>query len=234
MAKLHLGRLGCPRAVGLLLLVIAAACVSCRTMPADAPATTHDVPRFATPPEWRAGDRWVYRVANGAAITRTVDVRDVRDVNGVRYYVLNNADDELLNFWTFDLRWAGAVGARDSKVEARIDPPTPWFTWPLEPGRRWSHEAVYEDRAGKRAASATFMVMGIETVEVPAGRYQAMKIVREAPSGDSDQYWYAAEVRSYVRWILRRSDKRVEEELVEYKPADRLIPRPATPTSNPK
>jgi hypothetical protein len=148
--------------------------------------------------------------------------------------VITDPDDDLLNFWTLDLRWAGAVGARDSKVAARIDPPTPWFNWPLEPGRRWDHQGVYEDRGGKRATNDTFMVMGLETLEVPAGRYQAVKIVREAPSGDSDQYWYVPEVRSYARWILKRSDKRVEEELVEYKPAERLIPRPAKPTSSPK
>jgi hypothetical protein len=174
-------------------------------------------------------------VPNGtAASTRTIEVREIREVNAVSYYVLSNPDDDLLNFWTLDLRWAGAVSARDGRVEARIDPPAPWFMWPLEPGRRWTHQAVYEDRGGKRAANDTFMVIGHETVEVPAGRYKAVKIVREGQSGDSDEYWYVPEVRSYARWVLKRTDRRVEEELVEYKPAERLSPKPAKPTSPPK
>jgi hypothetical protein len=235
MAELQLGLTGIARTLRLVLLLVAFGSVACQSIPAKAPMPAHDNGRFASPPEWRPGDRWVYRVPNGAAaVTRTIEVRDIRNVNDLTYYVLANPDDDLLNFWTLDLRWAGAVGARDSKVEARVDPPVPWFSWPLQTGRQWTHEAVYEDRSGKRAVNDTFMVIGPETVEVPAGRYQAVKIVREAPSGDSDQYWYAPEVRSYVRWILKRTDKRVEEELVEYKPGERLIPRPATPKSIPK
>jgi hypothetical protein len=235
MEELQRGIVGIAQTLRVVVLAVAIGCSGCHAVPADGPTTAQADRRFAIPPEWRPGDRWIYRSPNGSGTaTRTIEVREIRDVKGVKYYVLTNPDDDLLNFWTLDLRWAGAVGARDSKVEARIDPPAPWFNWPLEPGRRWDHQAVYEDRGGKRAASDTFMVMGLEMIEVPAGRYQAMKIVREGQSGDSDQYWYVPEVRSYARWILKRSDKRVEEELVEYKPADRLIPRPATPTSSPR
>ena len=61
-----------------------------------------------------------------------------------------------------------------------------------------------------------------------------MKIVREGDSADSDQYWYASDVRSHVKWILKRGESRIEEELVEYKPAARLILRPARTISTPK
>jgi hypothetical protein len=189
----------------------------------------------ALAPEWRPGDRWVYRWASGSETgTRTVEVVETRDRGATRYYVVKDSD--LLNYWTLDLGWAGAITVRDSKVESRItaEPPVPWFTWPLDVGRRWSHQGVYEDRGGKRETNDAFMVVATESVEVPAGRFETVKIVREAQSVDSDQYWYAPEVRSYVKWILKRGDKRVEEQLVEYKPVERLIPRPAKPTSTPK
>lgn len=198
-------------------------------MPSAGTTATSVSITVSTAPEWRPGDRWVYRWANtGASGTRTIEVLETREVSGARYYVLKSPDDDLLNFWTLDLRWAFAVGTQDSKVQARVDHPVPWFNWPLEVGRRWTHQAIYEDRGGKREANETFLVVGRETVEVPGGRFDAFKIVREGQSVDSDQYWYAPEVRSYVKWILKRGGKSVEEQLVDYKPAERLIPPKAS------
>jgi hypothetical protein len=139
-----------------------------------------------------------------------------------------------VNYWTLELGWAFAAGTRDAKVEARVDQPVPWFNWPLQVGRRWTYKGVYEDRSGKRETNDTFMVVGTEIVEVPAGRFEAVKIVREGQALDSDQYWYAPEVRSYVKWILKRGDKRLEEDLVEYKPVDRLIPERARVSPRPR
>jgi hypothetical protein len=203
-------------------------------MPSTRPQ--QDTARAAVAPEWRPGDRWVYRWANGTQTgTRTVEVLESREVGGIPYYVLKTTpDSDFLNYWTLDLGWAFSVTVRDRKVEARIDRPVPWFNWPLEVGRRWSHQGLYEDRGGKRETNDAFMVVAAESIDVPAGRFQAVKVVREAQSVDSDQYWYAPEVRSYVKWILKRGDKRVEEELVEYKPVERLIPRPAKAPSKPK
>jgi len=173
----------------------------------------------------------VYRLNGVDKDTRTVDVLETREVGGSRYYVLRMADSDLLAYWTQDLGWAFAVGSKDLRVEARTDTPVPWFRWPLQVGQQWRHQGVYEDRRGKRETNNTFMVVAQEAVEVPAGRFVAIKGVREGQSADSDQYWYAPAVRSYVKWILKRGEQRLEEELVEYKPAERLIPGPAKSTS---
>jgi hypothetical protein len=231
-----LGGASIAKTLTLALLLFVVSLLGCRSTSAPTTGNTQaETSRVATAPEWRPGDRWLYRWANGTATgTRTVEVVERREVGGVSYYVVKDADAERLNYWTTDLRWAFAVGVRDSKVEARIDRPVPWFTWPLEVGRQWSHQGVYEDRSGKRQANENFMIVGNETVEVPGGRFETVKIVREGQSADSDQYWYAPDVRSYVKWILKRGDNRIEEELVEYKPAERLIPQPARTTSSPK
>ena len=233
---LGLGGASISKELTALLLVLVTSLLGCRSAvaPTSSPVEA-ETPGVATAPEWRPGDRWLYRwVAGNASGTRTVEVVEKREVGGVAYYVVKDTDAERLNFWTTDLRWAFAVGARDSRVEARIDRPVPWFTWPLAVGRQWSHEGVYEDRSGKRQANERFMIVGNETVELPSGRFETVKIVREGDSADSDQYWYAPQVRSYVKWILKRGETRIEEELVEYKPAERLIPRPARTTSSPK
>jgi hypothetical protein len=168
----------------------------------------------------------VYRINGAHKDTRTVDVLALREVSGQRYYVLKMPDTDLLNYWTLELGWAFAADATDHRVEARTDRPVPWFEWPLQVGRRWTYRGTYEDRSGKRETNATFMVVAQEAVDVPAGRFQGLKIVREASTTESDQYWYVPEIRSYARWIITRGDQRLEEELVEYKPAARLIPGP--------
>ena len=86
---------------------------------------------------------------------------------------------------------------------------------------------VYEALDEDKRVTETFAVVASEIVEVPAGRFPALKVVREASSRDSDQYWFAPEVRWYVRWIGRRGEDQFEERLREYHMAPRLIPEPA-------
>jgi hypothetical protein len=179
-------------------------------------------PRPVVPPgEWRPADRWTFDWTMGEESgAKTAEVTGVRDVNGVQYYAVKIGD--LQHYYTRDLHWAGAQ--RDAKVEARSVPPEPWFEWPLEVGRQWRHDAIYEDRRGRAQKSSMFAVVGVETVEVPAGTFTALKVVRETSERDTDQYWYAPEVRWYVRWVGRRGDVEFEERLRDYRPAERLIP----------
>ena len=223
--------LGRGQALSLLVLFLLVAVSGCAaTSAGGSGAETRRVDR----PEWRPGDRWVYRVTGSESGTKTVEVLETREVKGSRYYILKTPENELLSYWTVDLGWAFAVANRDSTVQARTDPPVPWFHWPLAVGQRWNHHGVYEDRNGKRDSNETFMVVGTEIVEVPAGRFRTFKIVREGQSIDTDQYWYAPDVRSYVRWIMKRGEQRLEEQLVEYKPVERLIPAASKTTSIPK
>jgi len=168
-----------------------------------------------TAPAWRPGDRWAYVWTSGTSKgTRTIEVREVKAVNGVQYYVVRNNEAEADQYWTMDLRWAASV--RDAKVQARMVPPEPWFTWPLRVGGQWQHSGEFQQVDGKRQAEDAFHVVGAETVEVPAGTFQAFKITRTTKDGDSDEYWYVPEVRSYVRWIGRRGAVEFEERLSEY------------------
>jgi hypothetical protein len=211
------------RSLRLLALLLVAVSAGCSAIPAPTPQQ----PRAAQSPQWRAGDRWVYRINGSDKETRTIEVESTRLVSGQPYYyVLKASDTDLLNYWTLDLGWAAVVSS-DSRVVARIDPPVPWFVWPLDVGRQWSHHGRYEDRNGGHEANSRFMVTAREIVEVPAGRFETLKIVREGESTNTDQYWYAPEVLTYVKWIVKRGDQRIEEELVGYKLAERLIPVPA-------
>ena len=179
--------------------------------------------RVDAPPDWRPGDRWVYDWTSGSHTgTKTVEVVEIKEVNQVRYYVVRVGDSD--QYYTLDFRWSGMV--RDSRVEARMTPPQPWFIWPLEVGSQWVHRGLYEELDGKKEHEETFAVVASETVEVPAGRFPALKVVREATTRDSDQYWFAPQVRWYVRWIGRRGEFQFEERLREYHRGSSLIPEP--------
>ncbi len=201
------------------------ACAARDTAPAG--VAPPPIVRVNAPPEWRPGDRWVYDWTSGTNTgTKTVEVLEIKEINRVRYYVVLAGDVEHFEqYFTLDFRWSAI--SRDSRVEARMIPPQPWFIWPLEVGSRWVHRGVYEGLDGNKQYNDTFAVVASETVEVPAGRFPALKVVREASSRDSDQYWFAPEVRWYVRWIGRRGEVQFEERLREYHVAPRLIPEPA-------
>jgi len=194
--------------------------------PAAGPTASQQEPITASaPPEWRPGDQWAYTWTSGQTSgTKSVEVLEIREINTVSFYLVKVGEVE--QFYTKDLRWAGSM--RDGKVQSRMTPPQPWFVWPLEVGRQWTHRGSFEDATGKGAHNDSSSVVGAEVVEVPAGRFSALKVVRETDSRDSDQYWYAPEVRFYVKWVGRRGDTQFEEDLREYRPAQRLIPGPAT------
>ncbi|MGH7322570.1 MAG: hypothetical protein ACRELA_23510 [Candidatus Rokuibacteriota bacterium] len=194
-----------------------------------APASTSGLRlSVASPPDWRPGDRWVYEWSSGRESgTKTVEVVEVREVNGIQYYIVRLGDVD--HYYTRELHWAAAI--RDSTVEARMVPPHPWFAWPLEVGRRWLHRGTWEDRGATRPANDTFAVVAAETVEVPAGTFQALKVARESSVQGHDEYWYVPAVRSYARWVGRRGEVGFEERLREYRPAPRVVP--GSPASHP-
>lgn len=208
-----------------ILVVSSAACLTPdakRTSEPPAPSVPVDrLVSVSSPPEWRPGDRWTYLVTSGNDRgTKTVEVVEVREISSVPYYVVHLGD--LDHYYTRSLNWAAAI--RTSKVEARMIPPHPWFVWPLEVGKRWTYQGVWEEQGSKRDLSNRFAVVAVETVEVPAGRFEALKVVRETDTRDLDEYWYAPAARWHVLWKGRRGDLEFEERLQSYAPAPRLIP----------
>lgn len=170
-----------------------------------------------TAPEWRAGDRWVYSwTAGPQSGVKTVEVLGTQALNETEFYLVRIGD--LDHFYTRDLGWAG--GARDNRVELRMTPPVPWYVWPLEVGRRWTYRGVLESRNGKVQRDDVFTVVALESVEVPAGRFRAFRLLREARTdGAVDQYWYAPEARSHVKWTGTRNEQKFEELLTGFRPA---------------
>ena len=222
-----------------VLLLLAASSGACVTMdqsrppePVVAPSTSIDrLLSVTSPPEWRPGDRWTYDVISGTdKSAKTLEVIEVREMGSIPYYVVRLGDVDY--YYTRNLNWAAAI--RDAKVEARMSPPHQGFVWPLEVGKRWTYQGVWEDQNSHRDIHDRFAVVAVEAVDVLAGRFEALKIVREGSTPGSDEYWFAPAVRSYVRWVSRRGDLQFEERLREYRPAPRLIREPIVPAPSSK
>jgi hypothetical protein len=213
-----------------LMLSISTGCVAPSAPSAPASPTLagtgSPVLVVASPPSWRPGDRWVYGwTSGGERGTKSIETLEVREINNVSFYLLRVGEVEV--FYTRDLRWAGSM--QDGRVTSRMTPPQPWFAWPLRVGNTWTYRGSFEDRNGKSEFNDVFSVVAAETVEVPAGRFNALKIVRETQRRDSDQYWYSPEAHFYVKWIGRRGDTAFEEQLQAYHRAPRLTPgQPST------
>ncbi len=217
------------RLLAVLIVVGMAGCATQNQPVAPStPVAAETSPALSTvksPPGWRPGDRWVYGWTSGAESgVKTVEAIEVREINRVSFYLVRVGDVET--FYTLDLHWAATM--EDGRVAARMRPPQPWFAWPLEAGRTWTHRGIYEDRSGQTEFNDAFSVVGTEAVDVPAGRFNAFKIVRQGSRRDSDQYWYAPDVGFYVKWIGRRGDSQFEETLREYHRASRLTPGPGS------
>jgi hypothetical protein len=207
--------------VGVMIVALAASFViGCRTPAATSAPSAPASSTASAPPDWRPGDKWTYEWTSGAERgIKTAEVREIREVNGVSYYVIRLGDTD--HYYTRDLHWAAIIS--ESKVVARMQPPQPWFMWPLDPKRRWAGEGVFEHPKGTERFNDTFMVVGTETVDVPAGRFQAVKLVRQTNKRDFDEYWYVPEVRWYVKWHGRRAEAEFDETLQSYTFAPRLV-----------
>lgn len=224
-----------PRWVALLLLVMTGGCgvfapsapgppspTAAAPEPAPAPPPANE----AAVPEWRVGDRWTYDWVSGQERgTRTAEVSDVTTVNGVDYYVVDTGVT-LQQYYTRDLHFAAGVQA--SRVVTRMVPPQAWFVWPLRPSAQWRYQGAYQEAQSTKVQNDAFAVVGIEQITVPAGTFRAFKIVRQTDRQDADEYWYAPDVRWYVRWIGRRGEVEFDEQLKLYEPTSRDSSGPAT------
>ncbi|WP_028535861.1 hypothetical protein [Paludibacterium yongneupense] len=76
------------------------------------------------------------------------------------------------------------------------------YSWPLTTGKKWEYP-TYQDG---HKLTTTAIVVGYESITVPAGKFMAVKIVyrckwfRNGASGDAVKtIWYSPVVKSYVR-----------------------------------
>ena len=177
-------------------------------------------------PQVRAGDLWVYRQTSlinhktdefSYRVTAAADGRITTDASGQRD--IYSTDWNLI----------------ESSSGVKISPHEGYFRFPLAPGTVYPFKAQ-RTVARVRAAWEGMVTVGAwETIDVPAGRFRALRVDVEGHFGGGpvarrgrmhQSYWWSGEVRRWVRhdlWISKPggtvTDFQTRSELIRHTPA---------------
>ena len=165
-------------------------------------------------PRWQVGDRFVYR--RGELLRLPFRVTDAGDDG----YVIEHEESGHRQWLTAEL---GQVGERQGGVEAwsrRDDPADVQLHWPLWEGKRWAcHLLRKAPGAPALPLIIDYRCEGTETIEVPAGTFECLRIWRRARVAAEGNYlvqtallWYSPQ----VGWFARRLENSVMVELEDY------------------
>ncbi len=182
-------------------------------------------------PDIKVGDRWKYQVTNiyNNQVTSKFEQK-ITNVNG---------DEIKLDQTTFSSPEdsAGRVASRDANRATWTFPDRRIFEgsyvfldFPLEVGKTWKNEYQRNrnEGGGTTAFSSPVKVEGWEEVEVPAGKFKALKVVHSgfynsktntgAWTGRSEEtVWYSPDVKKFVKSVyLDPGGDQRRTELVEY------------------
>jgi hypothetical protein len=204
MRRARVGGLG-----GVVLVTVALAAGCAADMPKHAAEQ-----EVVTQPEWRVGDRWVFKrtVLTGATAVVTHQVVSAT-MEGYTVRVLG-LGTEVTRQWTPEIHLAQEALGDGTTV--RYEPPASYFTWPLKPAATWSQEFQYTDgRNDGRYANTWKVSEGIEAIDTVAGRFYVLRVERWSGTQRLETYWYSPRIRYWVR--LEDSLRGYVEELVEYR-----------------
>jgi hypothetical protein len=167
-------------------------------------------------PEWRLGDRWLFRrtPASGPSMMVTHEVIETTaDRYTMRITWLNS---ELTRHWTRDLHLAEHT--QRGRPVNRFDPPAMYFSWPLAFGKAWTQEFDYRDSQAEGHYTNSWQVAKEpDLVDLVSGAVAALRIERRGGGGELlDAYWYVPQIRYWVRFTDHVS--RFSEDLVEFRP----------------
>jgi hypothetical protein len=173
------------------------------------------------------GDAWTVRYTGGIRATRTF-LRVQAD--GLVFETSQAWPDGSVSqgflHTTRDLSTVGILAA-DGTEQQRFTPHSLGLQFPLIVGKRWEGRCQRFDE-GRPAGEfvGAYAVVGVESVAVPAGVYQAFRVEGRThdPQAPTRQWrfthWYAPDVGMEVKHQAVEPDGRYTEyELVEFRPA---------------
>ncbi|HWI36594.1 MAG TPA: hypothetical protein VNU64_09080 [Burkholderiales bacterium] len=176
-----------------------------------AAAHAQDAPR----PDVKAGDTWVYQRTDFMDNHKSVLKLQVTFANEKVIHVVQvsqTGDKEMDS--TSTAEWNTVVSARDGV----FTPHSGLLHFPLHPGARWksSYTVKFPRQDFDARHERWVTVVGWEDVQVPAGRFRALKVVSEGtvhrsdrprPGDVSETVWYVPEVRRFVKWIFESRNR---------------------------
>jgi hypothetical protein len=219
----------------LIATTIPCACIAlCSSAFAESPPPKVEAPMI------QKGDSWTYNSIDGwkneKQFTVVIVVTDVTDAGFTQETKRTDNGQGTVAHRDKNLNLLGReVGNR----KFFATPFEPHLSFPLEVGKTWEQEVTFtrnfDDR--KVVASLKAKVLGWERISVPAGTFDALKIVINGPyngswsdpsggrwSGQrSEMIWYSPEAKAIVKSTYEDADRyrtgltKTIYELVEYK-----------------
>ena len=177
----------------------------------SAAASTHSLPAHGARPSsgmqpswslpvWKPGFQWHYRWSDprgSGTYIRAITGEEI--VDGLPRYVMRTGHRDI--YWSkADLAWL--MEQVDGEIESQAVPEYRKFVWPLEPGKTWLSRYQWAHSGERKTEERTrrHRVAGLESIQVPAGTYQALRVVVLDTAGKKiNEYWYSPE----TRWLVK-------------------------------
>ena len=191
-----------------LLAVLVAACGSVPMLPegeGQGLVAVDDVPppgvTLVERPQWSTGDRFVF--LRGGAVRQSFTV----EASGEGYRLVDEESGMALGK---DLDFGDVYQDREGFPGSRVElaPADTRYSWPLWVGKTWTCHYLRKTPGESLPLIVTYEVEAEETLDVPAGSFRCLRILRSArPAVEGDFYpqyailWYAPEAGIDVRWI---------------------------------
>jgi hypothetical protein len=155
-------------------------------------------------PDVKVGDRWQFAVYWATPSTQPSRVREITAITRTGFEGTENGEPLVLS---------RDLGVLDSPLEKNSNPET--LSFPLELGKQWrySTEWLFKPKNSRGSSVVDVIVVGYEKITVPAGEFDAFKLVASASirglSGIGSQidaetkttYWYAPAARAVVKSV---------------------------------
>jgi hypothetical protein len=151
-------------------------------------------------PVWKPGFQWHYQWSDSrgsGTYIRAITGEEI--VDGLPRYVMRTGNRNI--YWSkADLAWL--MEQVNGEIESQAVPEYRKFVWPLEPGKTWlaRYQWAHPGEGKTEERTRRHRVAGLESVQVPAGTYQTLRVVvMDAAGKKVSEYWYAPE----AQWLVK-------------------------------
>jgi hypothetical protein len=167
----------------------------------------------------RVGDSWKYRSTVSAAEATIKVVSAEKQPDGTMRYLLEKSAGAKIQDW-YSKTNGWVLMHRESYpehegLEVKYEPARQYLKNPLVAGATWNWSGK---STTQNEVQESNRVIGLEMVEVPAGKFRAMKIVSqvsEGPSVMTKTYWYAPGI-GLVKYTTESGQVSYGFELIDY------------------
>lgn len=159
---------------------------------------------------YELGEKWVWdwkRSVDGEIRAQGTDIQEVVNYHGEPGF------------------WNGVDTIKIASTLRKEDSNTPFRSWPLYVGKKWKYESKWsnnEGTTGKTTQDA--QIVSYEALHVKAGKFKAYKIEykglvtnsRGFKGNMNDTWWYAPELKTYIKHVNEDGYGIYTNELVDY------------------